>query len=74
MPLLTSVRDYHRRVAVGGALSGLEAARFWTQPQAARVLDRALRDLLSPDFLGTAAALADLNLLAYALCMRARRW
>ncbi|MEV6946002.1 hypothetical protein AB0N07_29240 [Streptomyces sp. NPDC051172] len=67
LPLLTSVRDYHRRVAAGGALSGLEAARFWTQPQAARVLDRALRDLLSPDFLGTAVALADLNLLAYAL-------
>ncbi|MFF7260419.1 hypothetical protein ACFZCL_09050 [Streptomyces sp. NPDC008159] len=43
------------------------SVRGWPQPQATRVLDRALRDLLSPYFLGTAAALADLNLLAYAL-------
>lgn len=67
LPLTAGVLLYHRRLGQVGLVSQLEASRYWSQPDAVRTLDRSLEELLSPGFLGTAAALADLNLLAYAL-------
>ncbi|WP_405731246.1 hypothetical protein OG607_33090 [Streptomyces sp. NBC_01537] len=60
------VHGYHRAVSAGG-MAALNARDYWRRPDAASALSRAARDWPLPGFLGHAAALADLNVLAYAL-------
>ncbi len=64
--LVAMVDRYWRAVSAGG-VDALMAARLWTQPPAAAALDRAATDWPRPGFLRHAAALADLNTLAYGL-------
>jgi hypothetical protein len=49
------------------------ARTHWSRPAATRALDHAARHWTRPGFLRHAAALADLNLLAYALMAADRR-
>jgi hypothetical protein len=49
------------------------ARAFWARKEAALALDRAASTWVQPGFLKHAAALADLNLLAYALMSADRR-
>ncbi|WP_326584030.1 hypothetical protein OG889_36730 [Streptomyces sp. NBC_00481] len=60
------VHAYQRAVAAGG-MAALNAGDYWRRPDASAALSRAARDWPLPGFLGHAAALADLNVLAYAL-------
>ena len=64
--LVAMVDRYWRAVAAGG-VDALMAARLWTQPPAAAALERAVTEWPRPGFLRHAAALADLNTLAYGL-------
>lgn len=66
LPLEAELRRYHRARA-GGGMAAIGADEVFRQPALTRLLDRALRDWPRPGFLSHAAALADLNLLAYAL-------
>lgn len=66
LELTATVMDFHRATA-GDNLSAILADMWWGRPHAAGVLDRALSAWTRPGFLRHAAALADLNLLAYAL-------
>ncbi|KJK57699.1 hypothetical protein UK12_15085 [Saccharothrix sp. ST-888] len=69
---LTAIVEHHHRTVSRGGVDGLLARRQWTQARAASSLERALADWTKPGYLRHAAALADLNLLAYAL-VRANR-
>lgn len=71
LPLAAAVDQYHRELA-GSGLSALVAARYWEQPQNARLLDRTAPQWLQPGYLRHAARIADLNLLAYALAKAGR--
>ncbi|MFK0113227.1 hypothetical protein [Streptomyces sp. NPDC091217] len=64
--LTACVGQYLDTVSRGG-VEALMARDHWSQPLVRSVLDRALAAWPSPGFLRHAAALADLNLLAYAL-------
>ncbi|WKX69123.1 hypothetical protein [Streptomyces sp. XD-27] len=64
--LAAAVQNHHRIVREGG-INGLLADRQWTHPPAANALDQAFTEWTRPGFLSHAAALADLNVLAYAL-------
>jgi hypothetical protein len=64
---LISLVEQHRRTVAAGGLSPLMASVRWSQPRVAATLDRALADWPQPGHLTHAAAVADLNLLAYAL-------
>ncbi|PWI42766.1 hypothetical protein [Streptomyces sp. ICBB 8177] len=64
---LIALVERHLRTVSSGGLNALMATRQWAQPQVAAALDQALTDWLKPGFLTHAAAIADLNLLAYAL-------
>ncbi|OXY89053.1 hypothetical protein BEK98_40175 [Streptomyces diastatochromogenes] len=66
LELVALVERYQRTMSKGG-LEALGANFLWTQQQAARALDHAVAGWLQPGFLCHAAALADLNMLAYAL-------
>ncbi|MFI1337880.1 hypothetical protein ACH4U7_48980 [Streptomyces sp. NPDC020845] len=55
----------YRRAVTGDGLTGLLADRIFNQPFAESVLSRALSTWPRPGFLRHAAALADLNVLAY---------
>ncbi|NLU68309.1 hypothetical protein [Streptomyces sp. HNM0574] len=57
---------YRRTLAAGGPNAVL-AGHLWHQPPVRACVDRALAEWLRPDALPHATALADLNLLAYAL-------
>ncbi|MEU7060665.1 hypothetical protein [Streptomyces sp. NPDC046197] len=70
--LTAQVLQYHAVVARGG-LEALVARNHWSQASAARALERAVHSWVQPAFLRHAAALADLNLLAYALMAAERR-
>ncbi|MFE1754784.1 hypothetical protein [Streptomyces anandii] len=70
--LTAHVMQYHSAVARGGAM-GLLAGNHWRGPQAAELLDRARVTWPQPSFFSHAAAVADLNLLAYALTAAGRR-
>ncbi|WP_255345602.1 hypothetical protein [Streptomyces chartreusis] len=70
--LAAAVQQYHRYLAQGGTVATLEAARYWSRPDVAAHLDQALGNLLRPEFLRHAAAVADLNNLAYALTRAGR--
>ncbi|MCX4906321.1 hypothetical protein [Streptomyces sp. NBC_00878] len=71
LPLAAAVRQYHRDLDSGGTRV-LGASRYWAQPHVAPLLDHALEHWLRPGFRRHAAALADLNLLAYALARAGR--
>lgn len=64
---LISLVERHRRTVSGGGLGALMASGQWSQPRAAVALDQAVTDWPKTGHLRHAAALADLNLLAYAL-------
>lgn len=64
---LIALVERHRRTVSGGGLTALMASGQWSQPRVEAALDQALADWLKPGYLNHAAALADLNLLAYAL-------
>lgn len=57
---------YHGTVDKGG-VEALTAVHLWARPDARAALDRALANWPRPGYLTHAAAVADLNLLAYAL-------
>ncbi|MFI9545800.1 hypothetical protein ACIHAR_18050 [Streptomyces sp. NPDC052016] len=71
LPLAAAVDQYHRELP-GSGLSALVAARYWEQPQNARLPDRIAAQWLQPGHLRHAARVADLNLLAYALANAGR--
>ncbi|WP_042377265.1 hypothetical protein [Streptacidiphilus melanogenes] len=71
LELTASVREFHR-ATTGNQLNGILADMWWDRPHAAAVLNRALTLWTRPGFLRHAAALADLNLLAYALTQAGR--
>ncbi|GAB2958606.1 hypothetical protein GCM10023080_018030 [Streptomyces pseudoechinosporeus] len=62
---------YHGTLDRGG-IEAITAIHLWSRPDAEAALDRALADWPRPGYLAHAAAVADLNLLAYAL-VRAQR-
>jgi hypothetical protein len=66
LPLEAELRRYRRILAAGGP-GAITADEAFRQPAIAGLLERAQRDWLRPGAFGHAAALADLNLLAYAL-------
>lgn len=69
---LTALVDEHDRTAAKGGVEALLARRLWTQGRAAGALDTALATWPREGHLRHAAALADLNLLAYALVQAGR--
>ncbi|MFJ1703875.1 hypothetical protein [Kitasatospora sp. NPDC088346] len=64
---LAAAVDHHHRTVSRGGVDALLARRQWTNARAESALQRALLDWTSPGRLGHATALADLNMLAYAL-------
>jgi hypothetical protein len=66
LELTASLGRYQRTVDMGGVIA-LTARRHWDQHRERSLLDHALTSWLSPGFLRHAAALADLNLLAFVL-------
>ncbi|MGV9991488.1 hypothetical protein [Streptomyces sp. NPDC003374] len=70
--LTAHVMQYHSARARGGA-EELLAGNHWRSPQAAELLERARLMWPRPEFFSHAAAVADLNLLAYALTAAGRR-
>jgi hypothetical protein len=66
LPLMALIDRYHAALSREG-VHGLMADRLWDGPEASRVLDRALQEWTPAGQLRHAAALSDLNLLAYAL-------
>ncbi|MGW7359964.1 hypothetical protein ACWGI0_25870 [Streptomyces sp. NPDC054802] len=69
--LTASLNRYRRALAAGG-ITALTARRHWEQPHERVLVDEALATWPQPGFLKHAAALADLNLLAYVLTKAAR--
>ncbi|MET9401786.1 hypothetical protein [Kitasatospora sp. NPDC002965] len=69
---LTALVDEHARIAARGGIEALLVRRQWTNERAARVLDAAVADWPRPGHLRHAAALADLNVLAFALVQAGR--
>ncbi len=70
--LTAQVLQYQSVLARGG-VEALVARNHWSLAPAAQALDRAVNTWVRPEFLRHAAALADLNLLAYALMAADRR-
>ncbi|GAA3797175.1 hypothetical protein ACFS5L_02010 [Streptomyces phyllanthi] len=64
---LTSQVLHYRSIRTRRGLEGLMARNYWTDVHVTAALDRALHHWTQPSFLSHAAALADLNTLAYAL-------
>ncbi|MEU1707656.1 hypothetical protein ABZ478_20020 [Streptomyces sp. NPDC005706] len=71
LPLIAAVKRHHASTSRSN-LEALLAHRWWQQPSHAGLLDKAVALWPDPGFLRHAAALADLNVLAYAL-VHARR-
>ncbi|MFE1172915.1 hypothetical protein [Streptomyces sp. NPDC058773] len=69
---LTALVGSHQRALAGGGLMAVGAAEIWRRPDATKALDQAAHYWSGPGFLTHAAALADLNLLAYALIKAGR--
>jgi len=65
------VDRYHGTLDQGG-IEGLTASHVWSRPDAEAALNRAVADWPRPGHLAHAAAVADLNLLAYALVQAKR--
>lgn len=70
--LTAEVLQYQSVLARGG-VEALMARTHWSHASAAQALDRAARTWARPGFFHHAAAVADLNLLAYALMAAERR-
>ncbi|MEV6209766.1 hypothetical protein [Kitasatospora sp. NPDC051914] len=64
---LAMLTDRYRSALAAGGVTALGARRRWSLPDAEAALARALADWPAPGFLRHAAALADLNVLAYSL-------
>jgi len=64
---LAAMVNRHRQNMSSGGLDALLSRRWWQQPPAVTAVDRALACWTKPAFLRHAAALADLNTLAFAL-------
>ncbi|WP_246096641.1 hypothetical protein [Streptomyces botrytidirepellens] len=69
---LTSIVRGHQRAMATGGMEAISAGEHWRREQVASVLDQAAQDWPQPGFLRHAAALADLNVLAYALVKSGR--
>ncbi|MFB6438037.1 hypothetical protein ACFCVY_14865 [Streptomyces sp. NPDC056411] len=69
---LTALVRAHLRALAPGGLDALGAGEIWRRPDATRALDQATHYWPKPGFLRHAQALADLNLLAFALIKSAR--
>ncbi|WP_399096369.1 hypothetical protein ACGH2B_29130 [Streptomyces sp. BBFR2] len=69
---LTALVRSHQRAMASGGVNALGAGEFWRRHDAVAMLDRAAHYWPSPGFLRHAQALADLNLLAYALIKATR--
>jgi len=69
---LTAIVDQYERIVAQGGLDALMARYHWTKPRVSSALDRAVADWCRPGRLQHAAALADLNLLAYVLVQAGR--
>ena len=67
LPLLALIDRYHTARSKGG-VQALTADRLWSGYEAARILETAQAAWPATGHLPYAAAVADLNLLAYALC------
>ncbi|WP_216586922.1 hypothetical protein [Streptomyces brasiliscabiei] len=67
LPLLPLIDRYHTARSKGG-VQALTADRLWSGYEATRFLETAQASWPEPGHLPYAAAVADLNLLAYALC------
>ncbi|ARP68933.1 hypothetical protein LK07_03135 [Streptomyces pluripotens] len=70
--LTAQVLQYHALLDRGG-FEALVARNHWSQAMAVKALDRAAGTWVQPGFLRHARALADLNILAYALMAADRR-
>ncbi|MEU9990965.1 hypothetical protein ACFZCP_21400 [Streptomyces sp. NPDC007971] len=70
--LTAQVFQYHSVLDRGG-FEALVARNHWSQAMAAQALDRVAHTWVQPGFLRHARALADLNILAYALMAADRR-
>ncbi|MGX6750611.1 hypothetical protein ACM562_25290 [Streptomyces xantholiticus] len=70
--LTAQVLQYHS-ILIRGGVEALMARNHWFHASAAQALDRAAHAWAQPGFFHHAAALADLNLLAYALMAAERR-
>ncbi|QPP05289.1 hypothetical protein G4Z16_01550 [Streptomyces bathyalis] len=70
---LTAAALNYQSVVARGGVEALMARDLWKHPQVAKALDQAAATWPQPGFLHHAAAQADLNLLAYALCTAERR-
>jgi hypothetical protein len=70
--LTAQVLQYHSLVERGG-VEALMARNHWSQTMATQALDRVAHTWVQPGFLRHAKALADLNVLAYALMAADRR-
>ncbi|WPB88174.1 tetratricopeptide repeat protein [Streptomyces malaysiensis] len=66
LELTAMAHQYHKALARGG-VHAITAASHWGHPLASACLERARTRWCQPGFLRHAAALADLNLLAYSL-------
>ncbi|MEU2165459.1 hypothetical protein QRN89_35055 [Streptomyces chengbuensis] len=71
LSLTHSLARYRRALAAGG-IEALTAHRHWNQPHESALVDHAVATWPQPGFLRHAAALADLNLLAYVLTKATR--
>ncbi|MCP9210027.1 hypothetical protein [Streptomyces cucumeris] len=69
---MTSIVRGHQRAVATGGLAAISAGDHWRRPEVASVLDRAAQDWPRPGFFRHAAALADLNVLAFALVKSVR--
>ncbi|WP_051836461.1 hypothetical protein [Streptomyces sp. NRRL WC-3742] len=69
---LTAVIDAYTRKTTRPGVEALLARHHWTTPWAVRAVNAALAEWLRPGHLRHAAALADLNLLAFALVRAGR--
>ncbi|ANP51512.1 hypothetical protein J2Z21_002654 [Streptomyces griseochromogenes] len=70
--LTAQVFQYHSVLGRGG-FEALTARNHWSQAMAAQALERVVHTWVQPGFLRHARALADLNVLAYALMAADRR-
>ncbi|MFD9099337.1 hypothetical protein [Streptomyces collinus] len=64
---LAAMTDIYHRTLRRSNIGWITSRHFWATPPAKQVLDQAAGHWVQPDVLNHAAALADLNLLAYAL-------
>lgn len=69
---MAALIDLYQGTLDQGGLEALTAVHLWSRPNAVAALDRALADWPRPGYLTHAAAVADLNLLAYALVQAKR--